>query len=267
VVGFDERSWAEVPANDAQPVLLPWGPVAVRRYRWDGTAFVVASEERRTVTRPAPPAGAGRDPPASAPPRAATIAELLDAFRSQVGLAGARAKFDVEGDVGEDRRAEHVVVIDRYLVIVGPGFAGGTRWLYQELGVVSVADVLSLSLDDVTGDGKKEIVLVTRQIGGDVSREIQSIQAFREGRLVRLWSQEIARVGAAGQRVDCAVRILRRGRRPAEIEVRPGRATGWTRETWRFGHDPTPPEPLLLPWSGVRKRVYRYAEDTFKPIR
>ena len=265
VRGFDERSWAEAPAGDARPILLPWGAIASRRFRWDGSRFELASEEPREPPRaPRTPRPRVPERPTPPAPRVATVADLLDAFRAQVGLAGARARFDVEGDVGEDRRPEHVVVIDRYLVIVGPGFAGGSRWLYQELGVISAADVLSLSLQDVTGDGKKEVVLVTRQISSEVSREIESIQTLQDGRLVRMWSQEVARTGGAGQRVECTVRIVRRGRGPSEIEVRPGRATGWTRETWRFGRDPVPPEPLLLPWSGVRRRVFRLTEGTFR---
>lgn len=270
VTGFDEASWAEAPAQDAQPILLPWGPLASRRFRWQDDVFVVGAEERRPSSgRPrggngarTPAADPARPPPPA--PRAPTTDELLDAFRAQVGLPGARARFEVTGDVGEDGRPERVAVIDRYVVIVGPGFAGGTRWLYQELGVVSAADVLSLDLQDVTGDAKKELILVTRQLGADVSREIESIQTLQEGRLVRLWSQEVARAGAAGQRVECTVRINRRGRGPAELEVRPGRATGWTQETWRFAAGPTPPEPLLLPWSGVRRRVYRFVDGTFR---
>lgn len=268
VTGFDEASYVEAPARDAQPILLPWGPIASRRFRWDGASFVVGAEEPRAPTRrpnggARPPAGGTATAPPP-PPRAPSNEELLDAFRAQVGLAGARARFDESGDVGEDRRPERVAVIDRYIVIVGPGFLGGTRWLYQELGVVSAADVLSLQLDDVTGDGKKDVVLRTRQLGAEVTREIQSIHALVEGRLVRLWSQEVLRTGAAGQRVECTVRIVRHGRRPADLEVRPGRATGWTEATWRFGRDPTPPEPLLLPWSGVARRVYRFTDGTFR---
>lgn len=272
VSGFDEASWAEAPSQDAQPILLPWGPLVSRRFRWDGEAFVVGAEEPRPANARPRPGGAGArggqaaatpEPPA---PRAPTTDELLDAFRAQVGLPGARARFDEAGDVADDRRPERVAVIDRYIVVVGPGFLGGTRWLYQELGAVSAADVLSLELVDVTGDGKKDVVLRTRQLGGEVTREIQSIHTLVEGRLVRLWSQEVVRQGAAGQRVECTVRIVRRGPRPAELEVRPGRATGWTQETWRFGRDPTPPEPLLLPWSGVRRRLYRYVEGTFRAV-
>jgi hypothetical protein len=267
VVGFDDTNWAEAPSQDAQPILLPWGSIAARRFRWDGSTFVASTEERLAAPngRPRPNGGERPAPPPPAVREGATTDELLDAFRAQVGLPGARARFDEQGDVAEDRRPERVAVIDKYVVLVGPGFMGGTRWLYQELGVVSAGDVLALELVDVTGDGKKEIVLRTRQIGAEVTREIQAIHTLVDGRLSRLWSQELVRTGAAGERVECSARFVRRGRGPVDIEVRPGRATGWTAVTWRF-RDPAPPEPLLLPWSGVRRRLYRFSEGAFRAV-
>ena len=47
-VGFDEDSWAEAPATDVRPILLPWEPKTRAVYRYDGeSAREVASRAGR----------------------------------------------------------------------------------------------------------------------------------------------------------------------------------------------------------------------------
>ncbi|MBI2894366.1 MAG: hypothetical protein HYY06_12505 [Deltaproteobacteria bacterium] len=269
VMGFDERTYAEVPAADAQPILLPWGTVALRRFRFDGQRFVVSREERQEPRRLAAHASAPRSSPAL-PADAVTSSSRIDpyeTFLAEHGLSGARARFELEGDVAEDRRPERVVAVDRYIVVTGPGFAGGSRYFFHELPVVSSADVLALTLEDATGDGKSELVLRTRQIGQDATREVWAVLAFANGRLERLFAQEVARTGLPGQRIECSVRLIARGRGPREIEVRTGRVTGWDATTWRFAAEPSPPEPIPLPWAGPRSRRYRLGDAGFVPVR
>jgi hypothetical protein len=50
------------------------------------------------------------------------------------------------------------------------------------------------------------------------------------------------------------------------IELRPGKAVGWTEKTYPFPEDTTAAgglEPLLLPWSETSSRGYRWSGSGF----
>jgi hypothetical protein len=50
------------------------------------------------------------------------------------------------------------------------------------------------------------------------------------------------------------------------IELRAGRAVGWTEKSYPFPQDTTAAgglEPLLLPWSDLKKRRYRFDGSSY----
>ena len=52
-----------------------------------------------------------------------------------------------------------------------------------------------------------------------------------------------------------------------EIELRPGRAIGWTEKSYPFPEDTAPAgglEPLLLPWSSQKARTYTFKGTAFE---
>lgn len=267
--GVDAASWRESASRDSEPILLPWGEVRERRYRLTGGRFARSSEtpnpQARSATAgtPASDAGARRAAPeAPAPPGTAA---LIAAFRREAGIDAREApRFRREGNVAGDRQNEEVLVLGRNLVVVGPGFRGGTGWLQVGLPVVDPADVLDLRLVDLTGDGRAEMVLRLRRTtrygssseSVEVSRELLYVQQIRGDASARLLAVEIARTqGTSSIRHD--VRFSREGA-ASRIEINARPATGWTRETWRFTEDPSGGiEPLLLPWE-TRAIVYRW---------
>jgi hypothetical protein len=212
---------------------------------WDGAAFTRGQDtpNRRFVD---PAAASPSGGPSGPGPEA-----LLSAFRRSRGLAdGLRPTFRFRADVGEDATPEEVAVYGRDLAVVGPGFRGGTGWFSFELPAADPSDVLDVRGVDVTGDARSEVLVRVRQALGDVQRGVLLVFELRGDAFPLLLAREVARVQGS-LRVENEV-VPARG----ALEIRPGRATGWTAESWPFGA--TAPqdgvEPLTLPWRDGRVR-------------
>lgn len=254
--GLDAASLREAPASDVEPIVLPWGPVLERTYRWDGSRFARGSERpnpayvppgQQTAAAAAARPDAGPPPP---PPPPGTDA-LVAAFRAERGIAAsARPRFDRTGDLAEDRRPERLLVFGSAIVVVGAGFRGGRGFFYYELPVPSPDDLLDVSLGDVTGDGTAEVLVRVRQTLGEVRREVLLVQRFDGDRFGRVASIEVARE-QGGNRIDNEVRVAR-----GTLEIRGGRARGWSAQAYPFADQATgSTDPILLPW---RDDVARY---------
>lgn len=253
--GLDAASWQEAPAADAQAILLPWGPIRSRRYRWDGRAFAQTAERPNPGYRPPEPeparraGGAATEPPP--PPRGPSAEELLAAFRRERGIArGARPRYRWELNLAGDGAPETALVYGRHLVVVGPGIQGGTSWLYYEVPAPSDEDLVSAQAADVTGDGRGELLFTVRQRFGEVSREVLVVHQIADRAFPRLLQVEVAREsGTASVRNEVSTRGGR-------LEIAPGRAREWGADRWPFTRDPNDSaEPLLLPWTD---RAARY---------
>lgn len=257
--GLDEASYREAPARDAEAILLPWGPVRERTYRWSGQRFEPIGEQpnpsyqrrQAAAARASVRTSEGREVEPTV--RAPSADELLAAFRRERGIpASARPSHRVQANFAGDREKETAFVFGRQLVLFGPGIQGGTRWLYYEIPVNRDSDLLGVEAADVTGDGRAELLLRVRQIFGDVQREVLLVHQVTDRGFPRLLQVEVARM-QSGRAIQNEVRA-----RNGQLEIRPGRARGWTEATYRFARDPNDNvDPLLLPWQDrpVRYRV------------
>jgi hypothetical protein len=100
-------------------------------------------------------------------------------------------RFNGLADVAGDERMERVLVYDRYLVVLGPGYRAGTQYFYKDLGT---GDLLRLALEDATGDRKDDIVVHQRVPEG----ERVEVWSYAEGADVpSLASTKMARSGSA----------------------------------------------------------------------
>lgn len=251
--GLDASSYREAPASDAEAILVPWGPVLERTYRWNGRSFERTGE--RANPRYAPPRAATQSAPARAaepaPPRAPGLDDLIAAFKRQRGIAAsARPSHRLRANFAGGAEPETALVFGRQLVVVGPGIQNGTSWLYYEIPVSRDADLLGVEAADVTGDRRAELLLRVRQSFGDVHREILLVHQLTGRGFPRLLQVEVARTQG-----DSAIRneVRTRG---GHLEIAPGRARGWSEASYRFARDPNDSvEPLLLPW---RDRPVRY---------
>lgn len=255
--GLDRESYQEAPAGDAQPMLLPWGPIRARRYRWAGNGFRQVSEQANPRYRPpAEPSasGSGRSQPAQAtaePPSAPAQEDLLAAFRRQQGIRrGARPRHRVRANLAGDRAPETALVYGRHLVVVGPGIQNGTSWLYYEIPAASDDDLVDVRAADVTGDRRAELLFTVRQHFGDVTRRVLLVHHIGQAGFPRLLQVEVAR--------ESGTAFIRNEVRTSggRLEIRPGRARDWNASTWSFTRDSNDSvEPLLLPWTD---RAVRY---------
>jgi hypothetical protein len=276
--GWDASSYREPSAVDVEPILLPWGMVRTEEFRWDGSHFKKArtvaqagvaapASHERTQERgatalaeqpPTPPESAGGD----------LSRQLFDQYRRDRGVAGdVRPKFDMQVNVDGDARPERVVLIDRDIVVFGPGFKGGREYSVLRLQqFADPGDIRDLSARDLTGDGGADLVVrgVRHVSESSGSTDVDAFFVYRvnEGTIARVFGIETAREQGS-RRVQGLVQFVPApGGRGFVIDVRPGRATGWTKQNYPWAQDAPgsgPVEPLLLPWGGIGN--LRYAWD------
>ena len=276
--GLSAANYAERPANDAMGVLLPWGEIARRTYRFRGGRLELVDEDRRASPAVATGRTSGRDRDSGRSPAARdarpdaaaqvdappiTMDALLDEYRRQRGIgAGVRPRFQHEANLARDGRPEILYVFGTDLVVMGPGFMSGRRFFVMELPIADPADLVSVEAADVTGEGRREVFIRVRQrlpFGEQsVERQVLLVHHFTPRGFPRLLALEVGRQ-LADSRIDNAVAPADDGR---SFVVEPGRARGFGPQNWPFADgDATAADgivPVLLPW---RDRSVRYRYD------
>ncbi|HEX2735119.1 MAG TPA: hypothetical protein VHM70_26115 [Polyangiaceae bacterium] len=299
----DPETWTAAQAGEETlPTLLPWEAVKSRTYAWSGDHFAMSEEKPGTPsmkppkrgtrfysgTRPPSSAGhaatGGEDPipGAAAPPpapRAPTAEELLDQvytlYRTERGLKRTKPSFDFVTDVAGDDTTERVLVNGSDLVVFGRHFKEGTSYVYTTIGVKEPKDILDVTARDLTGDGHADIVVravlhaqASKQMGGKVvTRHALFVYRVSEQGISRIFAAETGR-SLEDNLVLQMVRFVPSGH-GLDIELLPGRAVGWTEQTYPFPEDKSPYgglQTLALPWSGSapRRYVYRGSEFTLQ---
>jgi hypothetical protein len=288
--GFEPDSYNEpLPGGNTLSALLPWESVSSRSFKWQGNGFVKANEEKQTPKSKEGKDGAGNKSASRArrapsgdegaqqppPPRPPSGDELLDRvyalYKKERGVGGGRSRFDFVTDVAGDSAPERVLVHDKDIVVFGKGFRSGTSYSFITLGVSDPKDILDATARDLTGDGKAEIVVraimrakASKALGGDtIDRHALLVYGISGDKLVRVFAAETGRSLGKNQ-VLGAVAFEPSGK-GVRIELRPGRALGWTESSYPFPQDTTTAgglEPLLLPWTGG-KRAYRFNGSAF----
>jgi hypothetical protein len=266
--GLDANTYVEQPASDAQPILLPWGEVESRSFAWNGSAFAVVDEKRRAkAITPAEPALRERAVAGASEVQTAVKPELgsvLALFKTQQKLpAAAKPTRTVAANLVGGSGKEQVHLFGSVLAIVGPDVAGGAGYLAYGIPVGDARDVLDLSVAEVTGDARDELLVRVRQPlrgAAAAQRELLIVLRSDGDRIVRVLTAEIKRV-AEGGAIENRVRAER-----GALVIEPGTARGWSAETYPFAADAVGGvAPLLLPW---RDRAVRYAlrGDALAPL-
>jgi hypothetical protein len=283
--GWDVSSYREAPVDGVEPILLPWGPTRAQTFRFDGARFAKVHEDHQT------PAPGAAPPPPMLPPRSAEpatpavvatgsvktgdlSAQLFAQYRRDQSVPpDHKPKVDIHVHVDGDARPERVVLIGRDIVVLGPGFKGGTEYAFLTLSQFdSASDVQDMTARDLTGDGAADLVVRgTRHVvaaGSSAPLELDAIFVYqvKGGTIARIFGIETGR-SQAGKRAQGLVQFV-----PAkdghgfEIDVSPGRVTGWTEKTYPWSQDQPGSgvlEPLLLPWGGIRSLRYGWNGSAF----
>ena len=280
--GFEPDTYAEPVSGDMPGALLPWESVKSRSFQWDGKQFSKVDESTQTPkvggkkpgTKPGANAPAG--PPQPPAPRPPTADEMLDRlyalYRKDRKLGGKSPRFDFVTDVAGGAETERVLVHDRDIVVFGKGYRGGTTYSFITIGVPDAKDILDVTARDLTGDGKAEVVVrgllhakASKELGGDVvDRYALFVYQVTDGGVRRVFAAETGRA-LKDNRVVGTISFVP-SKTGVRIELRPGRAVGWTDKTYPFPPDTTAAgglEPLLLPWGAGSARKYKFDGNGF----
>jgi hypothetical protein len=281
--GFDPGTYNEIMPSDMGAALLPWESVKSRSYKWQGEGFKPAGESSWTPKsagakpgKAAPKAKRGAAPIAPPAPRPPSADELLDRvyalYKRDRGASG-KPRFDFVTDVAGDTGTERVLVHGKDIVVFGKGFRAGMSYAFITVGVADGKDIVDATARDLTGDGKAEVIVrgvlhakASKALGGDtVDRYALFVYSVQGDAVVRVFAAETGRA-VDDQRVLGSVAFVPTAGGKSLIELRAGRAVGWTEKSYPFPPDTTAAgglEPLLLPWGESAPRRYKYSGSQF----
>lgn len=285
-VGWDAASFKETVASDVEPILLPWGTVKSRTYKWEKAKFSRASEVPQEG-KPAQVASAPSEEPSgpamakdTSAPRIKTQTDLgkevLLAYYKDAGLPpGTKPRFDFEIQLDGGGKPERILLVGRDVVVLGPAIRGGTGYARLSLSQFSdEKDISEITARDLTGDGGAEIVVrgvrhVAPAGGGDrVDVDGLFIYQVRNGSLARVFSVETGR-SQGDKRVQGLVQFVpAKGKKGFDVDVRPGMVKGWTQKTYPWPEEQPGGsiEPILLPWGKTRSLRYAYDGTRYAPV-
>ncbi|WP_437477707.1 hypothetical protein WME75_28820 [Sorangium sp. So ce1014] len=186
---------------------------------------------------------------------------LTDGLLRSKGIRGA-PKYDLVVDVAGDAMRERVIVHERFLVVLGPGFRKGAQYYFEDLGVDASDGMLpSLTARDLTGDGQAELILRKRTGSGAKYREVMHVVQFGAGDTPKpIFQHEVAISTEKGSVVN-EVEFVPDGARMA-IRVEPGKATRYDASNYAEGVETTY-DPLLLPWGSIKSQLYKLTGGVF----
>ncbi len=285
-VGWDMATYREPLSGDAESVLFPWGTVKSRVYRYDGKRFAKSSE----VTQPGAPSPPGMartstepalrqiEPPTPVVKKGGDLsASLFEQYKKARGVSDVKPRFDLQVQVAEDARPERVMLVGRDIVVFGPGFKGGNQYAYLSLQqFANDADVKELSARDLTGSGTANIVVRgTRRVAAPgsttpVEMDVIFVYDAQSGAITRVFGIESSREQGKNRVQGMVQFIPSKSGKGFEIDVRPGRAFGWTEKSYPWPQEQPGAsagasglEPLLLPWGGVPSARYVWSGSQF----
>jgi hypothetical protein len=282
---WDELSYEEPIIDGTEPILFPWGNVRSQTWRFEGRRFAKISEAAQAELQPSATRTTherhGRHSAMSHPiePPTPKVSEgddllpaVLENYRKDRHVPPeVQAKADLRVQVSGDPRPERVVLLDRDLVIFGPGFKNGTGYLYETLNeFAEAADIASVSARDLTGDGAAEIVVrgqrhITHS-NGEVISEVLVVFTFQNELVSRVFAAETARTQGAKRIQGLLQFVPAPDGKSFDILAAPGMATGWKERTYPWAQDQPGNgdiEPLLLPWGGIRSVRYAWNGSQF----
>src|SRR5579884_1903206 len=131
---------------------------------------------------------------------------MIEQLLAPKGLTRRAPDAEAVADLTGDGVRERVAVWERYLTICGTSFLGGTGFFFRELG----GELVRLELRDLTGHGRRDVIVRRRASAGAGSREylevLSALSANDQPKLT--FAHEIA-VRESDKHVEDAVRISR----------------------------------------------------------
>jgi hypothetical protein len=167
----------------------------------------------------------------------------------------------VYANVAGDKRLEALVIGGSVIGIMGPGFQSGASYTYIQLS----NDMLSVDARDVSGNGLMDIVVKYREANSLGSRVMLSVYSFVVTEVRRILAQELE-VRQGSKSVTCSATFMENLLDGGEmLHVKPGKATGWTKISYK-----NVPEygvgAVLLPWDKEAQKLWVLKGLEFNPL-
>ncbi|MDB4988820.1 MAG: hypothetical protein JWN04_3998 [Myxococcaceae bacterium] len=189
--------------------------------------------------------------------------DLLGSFVEARQLEGVEPRYDLRSNVSGDAQPERVVIIDRYIVVYGPGYKRGETFNYFALPYSVGGGLKSAALVDLTGDGLAELTVTVHQPNQFGTRDAWLVLSLSDEAIAQRFGVELRRE-AAGGFVEDTLTLLppTAGSKVRRIEVKSGRSQGL--DATRYHEQPaTDIEPILLPWGELESRRYAFDGQQF----
>lgn len=106
--------------------------------------------------------------------------DLLGSFMEAHQLVGTEPRYDFRANVAGDSRPERVLIIDRYVVVYGPGYLRGETSNFYALPLLVGDGLKTATLRDLTGDGRAELRVTLRQQREGSERELDLVLSLDE---------------------------------------------------------------------------------------
>ncbi|MEQ9322743.1 MAG: hypothetical protein RIF41_26495, partial [Polyangiaceae bacterium] len=162
-----------------------------------------------------------------------------------------------------DALLERVLVYERYLVILGPGYRDGAQYYFRDLGSnAAKGEMLAFDVKDVTGDGRKDIVLRRKVKGSEGTVEVMEILSYHPGGETpeAVFAQEL-KLDIGGGHVTNTAKLNGWGGK-TRIVVDAGTTDGI--DGTRFERiSNTGANPVLPPWGAVAAQTYEFRGASF----
>ena len=269
VQGLSADNFRETSAAEEVAIPLPWGAWRERVYGWNGTRFEVVRESANQLAAIRADEKVAADAPKSAQPSTLVAGVSVDgtpleAYKRARGVgADVTGRFSQSVNLLGDTRPEGLVVFGRELVITGDSLSGNGGFFFIGLPVADPNDVVGVQTGDLTGDGRRELLVRVRQRIGDVQRELVYCYSVAAQHADQLLAVEVSRARGA-QRIDNKVALIADKQRSV-LTIEPGVARGWSAQDYPFVAESLDGvAPLLLPWKDHTTQ-YVFERDRLVP--
>jgi hypothetical protein len=175
-------------------------------------------------------------------------------------------KQNLLANVVGDKLLERVLVYDRYLVILGPGYRGGAQYYFRDLEAkAGRGDLIAFQVKDLTGDGRSDLLIRKRVRGAKGSVEVMEILSYHPGgeTPTAIFAQEVV-LDLGGKKVANEVRLVGGGRQ-TRITLAPGKSEGVDPSRFRQVSN-TGANPVLVPWGSIASQTYGLRDGRFVVI-
>ncbi|MEO7095580.1 MAG: hypothetical protein ABI175_20150, partial [Polyangiales bacterium] len=166
-------------------------------------------------------------------------------------------KYDVTADLAGDGTSERALLVGKALYVLGPTYKQGKQWLTMDLD----ADVVSLDVKDVTGDGHAELLVTARIKPGPTTREALHVYTFSGEKGAekpqKIFSHETRIDGGGGKLLEDKISFGSK-----KLTITYASPKGWDGASWDqpMANDL---DPILLPWGTVKERTFLFSGGTF----